>query len=482
MSEYKLFIQRIGLVGITTILVALSSIIILPILTKNYNPQDYGVWVQLMVTLGLIPNIASLGLPYTMVRFLACENDTTNIQEGFYTIFLTILIFSAFISLIILIISQELAIILFNGYLSITIILSILAPIVTLNVLFLNYFRTFQQMKLYSLFTLSQTYVYIILVSFIIFIGGTLTNAAIGYLIAQLLVLLIMGLVIIRNIGFKIPKFNYFKEYLSFGLPTIPSMFSYWIVDSSDRYIIGLLLGTAFVGYYNPGYMLGSIIMMLIAPISVIIIPVLSKHYEENNVNEVRKHLKYSLKYYLAIAIPSVVGISFLSKNLLLFLTTPDIAINGFIITPFTALSALFYGIFVIFSQIIILKKETKILGSAWLIAAILNIILNLFLIPYLGILGAAIATLISYMLASSFSIIYSIRNFKFDIDIKFIIKSILASTFMLPILILINSETIINLLIVVLLSIIVYLISIILLKGISKEEIKFFRTLINLY
>lgn len=477
-NEYKLFVQRIGLVGVTNILVALSSIIILPILTKHFSPQDYGVWVELMVTLGLIPNIATLGLPYTMVRFLASEKNKINIQEGFYTIFWIVLLISVIIGIFIIIVSPELAKILFNNYLPASIILAFLIPVTALNILLLNYFRTFQQMKLYSLFTLIQTYFYILLVSYIIINGYNLVGAIIGYLAAQIVVCLIIGFVIIKNIGFIIPKFRNLKEYLSFGLPTIPSMLSYWIVDSSDRYIIGILLGTAFVGYYNPGYTLGLLIMMLIAPISVMIIPVLSKHYDEHNMDEVRNLLKYSLKYYLAIAIPSVIGISLLSKNLLMILTTPEIALNGFMITPFTALSALFYGLLIIFTQIIILKKETKIMGFAWLIAASFNVILNLTFIPNIGILGAAIATLISYLAALIFTISYSLKNFQFEIDKKFIIKSIVASLFMLPLIVLINSDSIINLLIVVILSAFIYLIVIILLKGISKEEIVYFRNL----
>ena len=49
MSEYKLFTQRIGLIGITNLLVSLSGIILLPILTKNIPIEEYGVWVQIGV-------------------------------------------------------------------------------------------------------------------------------------------------------------------------------------------------------------------------------------------------------------------------------------------------------------------------------------------------------------------------------------------------------------------------------------------------
>jgi|GEM_PF-4903873 len=75
MNEYKLFGQRIGLIGITRLLLSLSGMILLPVLTKNLPIEEYGAWVQIMATIGLIAPLAEMGLSYTMVRFLAAEKD-----------------------------------------------------------------------------------------------------------------------------------------------------------------------------------------------------------------------------------------------------------------------------------------------------------------------------------------------------------------------------------------------------------------------
>jgi len=75
LREYKLFVQRIGLLGATNILLSLSSLLLLPIITKNLTIVDYGIWVQINTTIGLIPNIANLGLFYSMLRFLSAEKD-----------------------------------------------------------------------------------------------------------------------------------------------------------------------------------------------------------------------------------------------------------------------------------------------------------------------------------------------------------------------------------------------------------------------
>ena len=83
MSEYVRFIQRIGLVGLTNILISLSSLIFIPIITKSFTTAEYGMWAQVNTTIALVPNIANLGLPYTMVRFLSAEKDKEKIKDSF---------------------------------------------------------------------------------------------------------------------------------------------------------------------------------------------------------------------------------------------------------------------------------------------------------------------------------------------------------------------------------------------------------------
>lgn len=61
MSQRQLLAKRIGLVAITNLLVELNSLIMLPLLTKNLAASEYGVWIQISVTIGLVPAIALLG-------------------------------------------------------------------------------------------------------------------------------------------------------------------------------------------------------------------------------------------------------------------------------------------------------------------------------------------------------------------------------------------------------------------------------------
>jgi O-antigen/teichoic acid export membrane protein len=287
-----------------------------------------------------------------------------------------------------------------------------------------------------------------------------------------------MTILIVSDIGIAVPRFRNLREYLSFGLPTVPGNLSSWVINSSDNYLIGILLGIAYVGYYAPGYALGNIVTMFIAPLAFMLPAILSKHYDENNVTELQTVLKYSMKYYLILTIPSVIGLSLLSKPILMIVTTPEIAEAGYLITPFVALSALLFGIYAIIMQIIILEKKTKVLGFIWIIAAILNFGLNLVLIPYIGIIGAALTTLISFAFGLIATIYYSSSYFPEGLSSdmrKSIPRTIFASLWMIPIVVVLQPIGIILIILAICLCAAVYFAILITLKGITKEEILFF-------
>ena len=478
MNEHKLFTQRIGLIGITNLLLSLSGIILLPILTKNIPIEEYGIWVQISVTIGLIPAVVMLGLPYTMVRFLAAAKKREEIQESFYSIAFIVVFTSAIASFLLFLFSKPIAATLFDNNLIIARILSLIVFIECLNGLLLAFFRTFQQIKRYSIFLFIRTCLNVALVAYFVLSGYGIFGAVIGLLISTFFVFLIMASLIISEIGIKIPKFTHIREYLAFGIPTVPGNLSSWVVNSSDRYVIGIFLGTAFVGYYSPGYTLGNIINMFMAPLSFMLPVVLSKYYDENNMKEVKTVLRYSLKYFLLLAIPSAFGLSLLSKPILTILSTPEIASQGYLITPFVAASALLFGTRAVIGQIIILEKKTKISGTTWVMAGILNLGLNLIFIPYIGILGAAITTLLAFALALILISFYSFKYLKFDIDFRSILKSIFASIVMSLVIIQWNPIGLLNVLIVIGVCAVVYAAILLLLKGVKKDEIKFFKEL----
>ena len=264
----------------------------------------------------------------------------------------------------------------------------------------------------------------------------------------------------------------------------MPGNLSSWVVNSSDRYVIALFLGTAYVGYYSPGYTLGNMVNMFIAPLSFMLPAVLSKHYDDGNLNDVKTVLSYSMKYFLALAIPSVVGLSLLSKPLLTILSTPEIAAQGYLITPFLALAGLLFGLYAIITQILVLEKKTTITGTIWIVAAVLNLGLNIIFVPRIGILGAAATTLVAFFLAFILSVYYSFKYLVFDVNATFILKCIVASAIMGVVVVIGGTQMsggLVGIFLLVGISALIYGAGLLILRGFKKEEIQFFRGLLRI-
>ena len=479
MSDYKFFLKGLGAVGLVNILIGISAFILIPILSRNLTITDFGIYNQILVTLSLISGISTLSLPLAIMRFLSSSKDKNEDKEIFYSIFFILCISTILICIIFYLLSPFLANLLFEGNIEVVRILGMIIFINSFNLLLINYFRANNSIKFYSIFLFLQCYLNLLFIAFMAISGNGIVGVAFGSLFAQIILFIIMFLLIFKELGFIIPNFNNFKTYTDYSVPLIPGYISYWVVESSDRYLIGILLGSAFVGYYSPAYMLGSVISLMVMPFPSMLLPMLSRYYDQNDFESVKIYFEYSIKLFLGIGIPSVFGLSLLSFPLLLIISNFEIASNGFIITPIIALGSLIFSVYLIFVIIISLEKKTKIISIIWFICSIVNIIGNLLLIPIFGIVGAALITFITYTIALIFVFYFTSRYIKIKMDLKFISKSIFSSVLMSLCLYLLNPMGLVSILISIFIAIIIYSLLMFILKSLTTEEINFIKSLI---
>mgnify|MGYP001568125480 FL=1 len=480
MSIYKKFTKYVTLIGLINITGQLKGIIVLPIITKLLGAMDFGIWTQLRVTVNLLTPFILLDLPGSIVRFLAAEKDKEEIQEGVYSVLALVAAIASIVALFFIIFSSPISKF-FQADAILIKIFSFVLIFECINTVMLSVLEAFQEMKKYSAFIISQLIGELLLIIGFILAGYGLYGVIISLLIIRLITFSFLFTFIFRRIGIKIPTFSPMKKYFYFSLPSLLGSISYWVVAAGDRYLIGIFLGVIFVGFYAPAYAIGSILTFFIIPPTFILSIMLPKSFDENKMDEVKSLLRYSLKYFLLITIPSVFGLSILSRQLLVIFSTSQIADNAYFITPFIALSILFYGIACFLFQILVLAKKTKIIGALWLLAAILNLGLNILLIPRFGILAAAITTLAAYLFVLMLAYYFSFKEFQFEIEWSFIAKSIIASVLMGFFIALLNPFGLFNVLLTIILAALIYSAIIFLLKGVTKKEIIFFKDLIQL-
>lgn len=458
----------------------MQGIILLPLLTKTLGAHGYGIWAQVQVTISLVLGFVGLGLPYAMTRFLPAKIDKEEIQEEFYSVFCPVFFATLVVSITLIVAAESIAGVFFGGATDVVRITGLIILVWSLGGVFLGFFRAFRQMKRHALFTIADTYGQIGLIAYLVLNGYGVLSIVIAVLAIRVVISIILFLLIKRQIGIRKPRFSRIKEYLNFGLPAIPLGLSLWVVAASDRYVIGYFLGATLVGVYSAGYGLGAVPIMFAGVLNFVLPPTLSKLYDDGKMDEVKTLLSYSLKYSLAIGIPFVFGAAVLAEPILRLFSTTEIASHGYLVVPLVALSSLFFSAYVVIAHVLVLVKKTKILGLTWIIVALINLGLNIVAVPHLGILGAALTTLLAYSLALGIISYYSFKEFRFNVDWHFVLKSLAASGVMTLVIWLMHPGSNLATIITVIGGAAVYGVSLLLLKEPRKEEISFFRGLLR--
>lgn len=430
--SYQKFARDVGLIGTVQILTNLGNFFLLPIITKSLGTYYYGLWAQINITVSLMSPLALMGLSMGLVRFLSSETEKKIIREAVYSILFFVTMSGLFVSFLLYTFAEPLATFGFKDpgatYFikagSLLILLNAIEPVS------LYYFRVFRQIKKFSYLTLFEAFGKLLFILVLLKMGYGLLGVIAATLLVQIIIILITLLTIISQIGFVIPQFIYIREYLQFSLPLTPNALIRWVTQSSDRYLVTYFLGLKSVGIYSAACSIGGLIQLFVSPLQLILLPELSKLFDENKIDKVIIYVSYSLRYFLLISIPAVFGLSALAKPLLGIFTTEDF-LSGWFVIPIIAFSGLLAGIFQIFANTLLIVKKTKTQTYINFAAALSNVLINLFLIPSIGIVGAALSTLFSYFFMAILCIHISLKYFKYEFYFHDIAKSILSSVAM---------------------------------------------------
>ena len=480
-NPYKKFLTEVIWVGLAQFLPRIQGFITFPLITKTLGAENYGIYSQILVTIGLISPFALLGINTAMRRFLSGEKDKHRLAGSFWAA-LSIVAFNGLLLLIgLYFVSPYLVKSIFKteDALSLLRIAAILIPLMRVSQTLLEYFVTFEQSKKYTFFNITQDILFISLIVYFLLQG----KGILAIILTQIFVTAVVGGValftIVRQIGVCRPQCNNLRRYFSFGFPIFVGGYAYWAIHSADRYLIGYFMNIKSVGIYSGVYNLSMIIIALSGPIYFVLLPKVSRLWENGEVSEVKKYFRYSMKYFLTIGIPSVFGMSILGKDLLTALATAEFT-SAWILIPIITSSMLVFQTLTGVEYVYQLVEKTKITMIAVIFAAIENIVLNIIMIPFWGVLGAAVATFITYMSYTVGYFWFSRRYLKFQIDIGFAAKSLIAATVMGVVIFTVNPSGVVGLLCRISLGVVIYVVSILLLKGFDRNEIKLLRSFLR--
>jgi len=460
--DKKKFFNETGLVFIARFLAKLKGFIVFPIIVKLFGTQTYGIWAQILAIIGFATPMALIGINVAIKRFLPSEKDINIISKNFWSIFYFVIVVSIFIMFVIYLLSDYIALRLFHlPEISNTLLLvTLIIPLNAINIIFSDLFLAFNKVKKWILISSLRDIIEVALILIILYV--TIKDSIIFLItitIASLLLTNIIAFILSYKIApLKKPDFSNIKSYLTVGFPLFLSGLTYTFIHIGDRYIIGYYKDITQVGIYSGIYTLATVAFLGIAEaIFITLLPTLSKFWKKNKIQEASFYTSYLLKYYFILGIPMVFGLIAISKNLLLVLSNQDF-VEFWYIMPIIAFGIFIFQGFGISDYVFILTKKTTTIFYLTLIAVSENIVLNIILIPFIGILGAAIASLITYLTYSIIIFILARKKIKITLETNSILKSLFASILMYIVLYIFNFTGILGLVLSIITGIITYL------------------------
>jgi len=405
LSELKKLSKHTLIYGTGILLGKAIGFFLIPLYTHYLTPRDYGILELLDLTGYIMGEFFGMGLSESILRYYPYYSEekdkkavvSTAITFNFilgiiFTV--TILCASKFLAKIILA-SKEYAY-LFR-ILAINLFLGSIVGIMK------SVLQVQQRSTFLTSISLIRTAIALFLnICFVALFKLDVKGILYSTLITSSLISAYLAVTILRYTSFSFQLSKLIKM-LKYGLPFLPNGILMFIFNWSDRYILRIYSNMESIGLYALGYKIGMIAVFLISiPFNLI-----WRAYIFDVEKKPNAKLIYSrfATYYLLILLTVSLLIATLSKEIITILAAPSY-LSAYKVIPLIVLSMVFMCSDNVFQVGILLKRKTHYLPTITAIAAFTNVFLNFILIPKYNMMGAALATAISffvYILATYF-------------------------------------------------------------------------------
>ena len=412
------FVKSSGAYALSSLASPLISLVLAPFLTRNLSHADYGALAVLNTAIALMAGVTQLGLGSAFFRSYNYDYESKVDRSGVLsTVVILLTLISIPVTITIAIAAPLLAPILLGN-------LSYIEPIrwASLVVLLQNFtipafawLRAEGRALTFSMLSISN--LLITLGATIVLLGvmhmgiaGSLIATGMGY---SVVIVIMLPLILIRA-GIHL-RIDIARGLLSFGLPNVTNFVSVWILQLSDRYLLSHLGSLSQTASYAVAYSLGGVLSaVVIAPFTLAWPTTMYSIAKKDNAPQ---HFQLVFRWFSMVLLFAAFGLSFVS-TVMLDLLFPPTYLSAAPIIPIIAASIMFFGVYNIFTTGVSIRRKTWFAVAFTTTSALINIVLNLVLIPLYGSIGAALSTLIAYAILALMAYIVNQRLYPIPFEI----------------------------------------------------------------
>ena len=416
MNREKSLVKNTIIITIGKICTQLITFFLLPVYTALLSTEEYGTVDLLNTLVSLCIPIVTFQIEQALFRHLIDNrNNDIEIKNTITTTLITITV-QSILYLIIFICIAPFIHNQYKYYLATNVIACIFSSIM------LQISRGLGDNKNYAIGSFITAFTTVLLnVLFIVGFKwgayGMLTATLIGNVMCSLYIFLIKK--VYKYINIKLYSKKLLKKLWKYSLPLIPNAISWWIFNSSDRIIVSSILGIGDNGILSAAYKFSSVYITIYNIFNLTWTESASLHINDKDNNQFfSKIVDTTLRLFTGICFGIIVCMPFIFP----------IMINekfgqAYNQIPILMISSLFNVVVGLISVIYIAKKDTKAVAKTSVCSAIINVVVNLALIKFVGLYAASISTLAAYLIMSIYRM-YDVRKYiKIDLNKNFIIS-----------------------------------------------------------
>ena len=424
MSREKNLAKNTIIITIGKICTQLITFFLLPLYTGILSTEEYGTVDLLNTLVSLLLPIVTFQVEQAVFRELIevrgkKDKESKIISSAVITVMFQCIVYLIIFALISPFINNH-----YKFFLATNVVANIFLS------LLLQIARGFGDNKKYafaSFISALSTIVFNVLFLVVIKLGanGMLLGTMLGQIVAT--IYLFISLKLYKYLKVKDYKKEVIKSLWKYSLPLIPNAISWWVFNASDRVIASAFLGVDQNGILAASLKFSAVYITFYNIFNMSWTESISIAIKDDDVSDYfNKMFNIVLRLFTAMAVGMIACMPFVFP----------IMINekfsaGYGLIPISIVGSLFNVVVGLISVIYVAEKNTKAIASTSIVSAVINIIVHLVLIKFIGLYAAVISTFVAFFVMSIYRLMdASKRYFKIKIDMKFIIQSLIALIF----------------------------------------------------
>ncbi len=417
-----------GIYIIAKLIPGLMAFAALSLYTHLLSPAEYGVYTLIFTGTVFLHNIIFNWLPSGTLRYWSNQEfNNTQFTNTISTVYLRI----SFLLLII----ASIGVVYYWGQQEVIWISSSFLFLIALALFTItqNIFSVKIEPLNYAILTISYSILALCFGALFSYMGygasGVVFGIALGTFIPTLFVF--------RKTWLPYKKHYYnkalLKRLLIYGMPLAAAALVEEITKVSDRFMLAGLRDKAEAGLYAVGYDLsGNSILMLMAAINIAAYPVIIKLLDSEGKDVATSYFRRYVILLLGVSIPAVIGLNLVGPNLIYLLIDIDYQASVIFLLPWVSVGIFLLGLQVFYFDLAFqLGHKTIVSVKVAVVIAVINVGLNYWLIPKMGIQGAAIATISSFAVGSIMSSLLGRQYFHLPFPAVEILKILMSTLIM---------------------------------------------------